>query len=83
MSNECAFCTEFDSVDLADTTKLVERNLDDYAYVGVRAWIDDERNMRVFAVTDKNSTFASTDCVFTINYCPICGRELRGADNAE
>lgn len=81
MPNECLYCNGESSSDLIDTMKLVERSLDDYAYVGVRVWIDEDNDIRVFAVTDKNSTFAHTECSFKINYCPMCGRKLRGEDN--
>ena len=81
MPNECKFCNEYYPFDIADTTKLVERSLDDYAYVGVRVWITEGNVMRVFAVTDKNKTFAVADCSAPIKYCPMCGRQLRGADN--
>lgn len=84
MPSECIYCRDvYGACDnfLVNTRKLVERSLDDYAYVGVQAWIEDESEVHIFAVTDKNKTFASEKVSFEINYCPMCGRKLRGVDN--
>ena len=87
MPNECIYCRAVEDWEehscLVNTRKLVERSLDDYAYVGVQAWIENENEIHILAVTDKNKTFAHTEALFEINYCPMCGRKLRGADNAE
>lgn len=85
MPNElkgCLFCVdEGERNELVNTRKLVERSLDNYAYVGVEAWLDEDNDIRIIAVTDKNKTFALAEGFFKINYCPMCGRDLRGADN--
>ena len=84
MPNElkpCPFCVDsVERKDLLNTRELVERSLDDYAYVGVQVGID-ENEIRILAVTDKNKTFALAEGFFEIKYCPMCGRQIRGADN--
>lgn len=54
-----------------------EKSLDNYAYVGTQAWISDHNQLNVFTVADRGYAFVSTSAEFEINYCPMCGRDLR------
>lgn len=58
--------------------KFVEKSLDNYAYVGTESWISNNNHLNVFIVFEKDHNFDSVGGEFEINYCPVCGRDLRG-----
>ena len=85
----CEYCEEHWVVDedcwgcenIFNNRKFVEKSLDNYAYEGTQAWISDGNHLNVFTVDEKDRRFISTKGEFEINYCPMCGRDLRGDTN--
>lgn len=80
----CNYCREDwwndEKICIYNDRELFEFDLDHYAYVGTHVRINHGNKMETFAVIAHNRQFVSQKAEFKINFCPMCGRELKESE---
>lgn len=75
----CEYCEEWSTKDLVDTRK---RSYKKEAYPGIRAEVDvcvsleKPSTINIYSVADTYEP-SYQEAYFVINFCPMCGRDLR------